>query len=202
MAVKLLRAGYAQDPGSVARFRSEARHAASLSHPGIAQVYDYGEGELPYLVMELVDGPSLARVLGGGPLDPGRAMDVVAQAAAGLDAAHRAGLVHRDIKPANLLLGPGGQVKITDFGISRTAGPEPVTGTGTLLGTPAYLAPERLAGQAATPAGDLYSLGVVAWECLAGAPPFTGPPAEVARAHRDRRCPLRCPPMWPHWWPS
>jgi len=168
VAVKLLRAGYAQDPGSVARFRSEARHAASLSHPGIAQVYDYGEGELPYLVMELVDGPSLARVLGGGPLDPGRAMDVVAQAAAGLDAAHRAGLVHRDIKPANLLLGPGGQVKITDFGISRTAGPEPVTGTGTLLGTPAYLAPERLAGQAATPAGDLYSLGVVAWECLVG----------------------------------
>jgi len=118
--------------------------------------------------MELVDGPSLARVLGGGPLDPGRAMDVVARAAAGLEAAHRAGLVHRDIKPANLLLGPGGQVKITDFGISRTAGPEPVTGTGTLLGTPAYLAPERLAGQAATPAGDLYSLGVVAWECLVG----------------------------------
>jgi serine/threonine-protein kinase len=190
VAVKLLlRAGSAQDPGSVARFRSGARHAALLSHPGIAQVYDYGEGEPPYLVMELVDGPSLARVLGGGPLDPGRAMDVLAQAAAGLEAAHRAGLVHRDIKPGNLLVGPGGQVKITDFGISRVAGSAPVTGTGTLLGTPAYLAPERVAGQAASPASDLYSLGVVAWECLAGTPPFTGPPVEVALAHRDRPLP-------------
>ena len=189
VAVKLLRAGYAQDPGSLARFRSEARHAASVSHPGIAQVYDYGQAEPPYLVMELVDGPSLAQVLGGGPLDPGRAMDVVAQAAAGLDAAHRAGLVHRDIKPGNLLLGPGGQVKITDFGISRAAGSATVTGTGALLGTPAYLAPERLAGQVATPASDLYSLGVLAWECLAGTPPFTGAPAGVALAHRNRPLP-------------
>jgi serine/threonine-protein kinase len=189
VAVKLLRAGYAQDPVSVARFRSEARHAALLSHPGIAQVYDYGQAEPPYLVMELVDGPSLAQVLGGGPLDPGRVMDVVAQAAAGLDAAHRAGLVHRDIKPGNLLLGPGGQVKITDFGISRAAGSAPVTGTGELLGTPAYLAPERLVGQAATPASDLYSLGVLAWECLTGTPPFTGPPVEVALAHRNRPLP-------------
>jgi serine/threonine-protein kinase len=189
VAVKLLRAGHAQDPGSVARFRSEARHAALLSHPGIAQVYDYGQAEPPYLVMELVDGPSLAQVLGGGPLDPGRSMDVVAQAAAGLQAAHRAGLVHRDIKPANLLLGPGGQVKITDFGISRAAASATVTSTGTLLGTPAYLAPERVAGQPATPASDLYSLGVVAWECLTGAPPFSGPPAEVALAHRDRPLP-------------
>jgi eukaryotic-like serine/threonine-protein kinase len=189
VAVKLLRAGYAQDPGSLARFRSEARHAASLSHPGIAQVYDYGQAEPPYLVMELVDGPSLAQVLGGGPLDPGRAMDVVAQAAAGLDAAHRAGLVHRDIKPGNLLLGPGGQVKITDFGISRAAGSATVTGTGELLGTPAYLAPEQLAGQMATPASDLYSLGVLAWECLAGTPPFTGTPVEVALAHRNRPLP-------------
>lgn len=189
VAVKLLRAGCAQDPGSLARFRSEARHAASLSHPGIAQVYDYGQAEPPYLVMELVDGPSLAQVLGGGPLDPGRAMEVVAQAAAGLDAAHRAGLVHRDIKPGNLLLGPGGEVKITDFGISRAAGSATVTGTGELLGTPAYLAPERLAGRVATPASDLYSLGVLAWECLAGTPPFTGAPVEVALAHRNRPLP-------------
>jgi eukaryotic-like serine/threonine-protein kinase len=189
VAVKLLRSGCAQDPGSLARFRSEARHAASVSHPGIAQVYDYGQAEPPYLVMELVDGPSLAQVLGGGPLDPGRVMDVVAQAAAGLDAAHRAGLVHRDIKPGNLLLGPGGQVKITDFGICRAAGSAAVTGTGELLGTPAYLAPERLAGQVATPASDLYSLGVLAWECLAGTPPFTGTPVEVALAHRTRPLP-------------
>ena len=189
VAVKLLRAEHARQGEALARFRSEARHAGSLSHPGIAQVYDYGEAELPYLVMELVDGPSLTEVLGGGPLDPGQAMGVVAQAAAGLDAAHRVGLVHRDIKPGNLLLGPGGQVKITDFGICHAAGSVPITGAGMLLGTPAYLAPEQVAGEAATPASDLYSLGVVAWECLAGTPPFTGPPAEVAVAHRDRRLP-------------
>jgi serine/threonine-protein kinase len=189
VAVKMLRGEYAQHPQALARFRAEARHASALSHPGIAQVYDYGEAEAPYLVMELVDGPSLAQVLEHGPLDPGRAMDVVSQAAAGLQAAHRAGLVHRDIKPGNLLLGPCGQVKITDFGICHAAGSAPLTGTGTLLGTPAYLAPERVAGQAATPASDLYSLGVVAWECLAGTPPFTGVPIEVAIAHRDRPLP-------------
>ena len=109
--------------------------------------------------------------------------------AAGLAAAHRAGLVHRDIKPGNLLLGPGGQVKITDFGISRMAGSAPVTGTGTLLGTPAYLAQERVAGQAATPASDLYSLGVVAWECLAGTPPFTGRPSRLPWRTGTERCP-------------
>ncbi|HEX8007503.1 MAG TPA: serine/threonine protein kinase [Trebonia sp.] len=189
VAVKLLRAEYTRHPQALARFRAEAQHASALSHPGIAQVYDYGEAGVPYLVMELVDGPSLAQVLEAGPLDPGRVMDVVAQAAAGLQAAHRAGLVHRDIKPGNLLAGPGGQVKITDFGISHAAGSASLTGTGTLLGTPAYLAPERVAGQAVTPASDLYSLGVVAWECLAGAPPFTGAPVEVAIAHRDRPLP-------------
>ena len=196
VAVKLLRAEYAQYPEMLARFRSEGRHAGSLSHPGIARVYDYGEDmagasgpKLAYLVMELVDGPSLTEVLGRGPLAPHRAMDVVAQAAAGLDAAHRAGLVHRDIKPGNLLLGPDGQVKITDFGISHAAGSAPITVSGTLLGTPAYLAPERVAGEAATPASDLYSLGIVAWECLAGGPPFTGTPVEVAVAQRDRPLP-------------
>ncbi len=189
VAVKLLRAEYAQHPQAVARFRAEARHASTLSHPGIAQVYDYGEAGVPYLVMELVDGPSLAQVLQAGPLAAGRVMDVVAQAAAGLQAAHQAGLVHRDIKPGNLLAAPGGQVKITDFGISHAAGSSAATTTGTLLGTPAYLAPERLAGQAVTPASDLYSLGVVAWECLAGTAPFTGTPLEVAIAHRDRPLP-------------
>ena len=189
VAVKLLRPEYAQRPQAVARFRAEARHASALSHPCIAQVYDYGEAGAPYLVMELVDGPSLAQVLQAGPLDPGRVMDVVAQAAAGLQAAHRAGLVHRDIKPGNLLVGPGGQVKITDFGICHAAGAAPAARTGTVLGTPAYLAPEQVAGQAVTPASDLYSLGVVAWECLAGAPPFAGAPVEVAVAHRDRPLP-------------
>ena len=187
VAVKLLREEYAQHAETLARFRAEARHAGSLSHPGIAQVYDYGEaepGQTPYLVMELVDGPSLAGVLAGGPLDAARAMDVAAQTAAGLAAAHAGGLVHRDIKPANLLLGPDGQVKITDFGIAYAAGSAPITRVGTVVGTAAYLAPERAAGAAASPASDLYSLGVVAYECLAGVPPFRGDPAEVAAAHR------------------
>jgi len=192
VAVKLLRAEYAQHADILTRFRAEARHAGSLSHPGIAQVYDYGEADPPYppfLVLELVDGPSLAGLLADGPLDPARVMDVVAQAAAGLDAAHRAGLVHRDIKPGNLLAGRDGLVKITDFGIAHTAWSAPLTRTGTLIGTPAYMAPERVAGAAATPAGDLYSLGIVAYECLTGAQPFSGIPVEVALAHRDRPLP-------------
>ena len=194
VAVKLLRAEYAQHPETVARFRAEARHAGCLTHPGVAQVYDYGDADPPhppYLVMELVEGPSLAGVLASGPLDPGRTMDVVAQAAAGLQAAHTAGLVHRDIKPGNLLLSRDGAVKITDFGIAHAAGSAPITRMGTLMGTPGYLAPERAAGAPATPAADMYSLGVVAYECLAGAPPFSGDPLEVAAAHRH----LPLPPL-------
>lgn len=196
VAVKLLRAEYAEHPEALARFRAEARHAGSLSHPGIAQVYDYGEPDPPYppyLVMELVDGPSLASVLASGPLDPARAMDVVAQAAAGLAAAHAAGLVHRDIKPGNLLLGRGGEVKITDFGIAHAAGSAPITRIGTVIGTPAYLAPERAAGAPATPASDLYSLGVVAYECLAGVPPFSGDPAQVVADHQHQPVPPLLP---------
>jgi hypothetical protein len=192
VAVKLLRAEYADHPEALARFRAEAWHAAGLSHPAIAQVYDYrepGPGQPPFLVMELVDGPPLSRVLASGPLDAARVLHVVAQAAAGLAAAHAAGLVHRDIKPANLLIGPGGAVKITDFGIAHAAGAAPLTWSGSLIGTPAYLAPERIAGAASGPPGDLYSLGIVAWEALAGHPPFTGTPAEIAAAHQFRPLP-------------
>jgi len=192
VAVKLLRDEYAQHPETLARFRAEARHTAAVPHPGIAQVYDYGEagpGQPSFLVMELVDGPPLTELLARGPLDPALVMDVVAQAAAGLAAAHAAGLVHRDIKPGNLLVGPGGAVKITDFGIAHAAGSAPLTRTGTLIGTPAYLAPERVAGASAGPASDLYSLGIVAYECLAGAPPFTGTPMEVALAHQSQSLP-------------
>ena len=116
-------------------------------------------------------------------------MDIVAQAAAGLQAAHAAGMIHRDIKPGNLLLAPGGTVKITDFGIAHTIGSAPVTASGELIGTPGYLAPERAMGERATPASDLYSLGMLAYECLAGTPPFRGTPLEVALAHRDRPLP-------------
>jgi eukaryotic-like serine/threonine-protein kinase len=196
VAVKLLRAEFAGHAEMQERFRAEARHAGALSHPAIARVYDYCEPapEHPaFLVMELVDGPSLAAVLTAGPLGAAQAMDVVAQVASGLQTAHEAALVHRDIKPANLLLAADGQVKITDFGIAHVAGSVPVTRTGTVMGTPAYLAPERVSGASATPVSDLYSLGVVAYECLAGAQPFTGKPLEVAAAHRD----LPLPPF-PH----
>ena len=177
MAVKLLHPRYAQRSEALARFRAEARHAGGLSHENIAQVFDYGEpadGQPPYLVMELVDGPSLETVLTGGPLDDSRTMDIVAQAAAGLQAAHAAGMIHRDIKPGNLLLAPGGTVKITDFGIAHTIGSAPLTASGELIGTPGYLAPERAMGERATPASDLYSLGMVAYECLAGAAAVQG----------------------------
>lgn len=192
VAVKLLRPEYAEHAETLARFRAEAQHAAALSHPGIAQVYDYGDGgpgQPPFLVMELVDGPPLTQLLTRGPLGPARTLDVVAQVASGLAAAHAAGLVHRDIKPGNLLLDPGGKVKITDFGIAHAAGSAPLTRTGTLIGTPAYLAPERLGGAPAGPASDLYSLGIVAHECLAGAAPFSGTAVEVALAHQQRPLP-------------
>jgi eukaryotic-like serine/threonine-protein kinase len=200
VAIKLLHLGYAQHAEALTRFRAEAQRAGALSHENVARVYDYGEPDPPdppFLVMELVDGPSLAGALASGPLDPARSLDIVAQTASGLHAAHIAGLVHRDIKPGNLLLAPGGIVKITDFGIASAADAAPITRTGQLVGTPGYLAPERAVGAPATPASDLYALGVVAYECLAGAPPFTGPALAVALAHRER--PL--PPL-PRWLPG
>jgi eukaryotic-like serine/threonine-protein kinase len=192
VAIKLMHPRHAGQGEAVARFRAEARHAAALSHENIAQVYDYGEaasGQPPYLVMELVSGTSLEAVLADGPLDAAGTMDIVAQTAAGLRAAHAAGMVHRDVKPGNLLISSEGTVKITDFGIAHTVGSATVTATGELLGTPAYVAPERVTGEQAGPASDLYSLGIVAYECLTGARPFTGTPLEVALAHRDRPLP-------------
>jgi eukaryotic-like serine/threonine-protein kinase len=192
VALKLLHQRHAEQAETVARFRSEARHAAALSHENIAQVFDYGEaadGQPPYLVMELVTGASLEAVLKDGPLDVTRTMDIVAQAAAGLQVAHAAGMIHRDVKPGNLLLTQSGTVKITDFGLAHTVGSASITISGELVGTPGYLAPERAVGEKAGPASDLYSLGIVAYECLTGARPFTGTQLEVAMAHRDRPLP-------------
>jgi len=192
VALKMLHVAYAGHAETLARFRAEARHAASVSHGNIARVYDYGEADPPnppFLVMEFVAGPSLAQVLAGGAMDPARSMKIVAQAAAGLQAAHRAGLVHRDIKPGNLLLAPGDVVKITDFGIAHAVGSAPVTSTGVVIGTAGYLAPERVAGRRGSAAGDLYALGVIAYECLVGTAPFTGTSLEVALCHRERPLP-------------
>jgi serine/threonine-protein kinase len=200
VAVKMLQSGSAQHEEALARFRAEARFAGSLSHPNIARVYDYCDADSPNppcLVMELVNGSSLARLLKEGPVDPARTMDLIAQTAGALQATHAAGVVHRDIKPGNLLVTKGGQVKITDFGIARAAGSAPVTRTGVLMGTPAYLAPERAAGASATPAADLYALGIVAYQCLTGKLPFDGQPLAVALAQVEQ--PL--PPL-PQWLPA
>jgi serine/threonine protein kinase len=192
VAIKVVRPERAGDEEGLARFRAEAHHAGSLSHPNIAQVFDYGEAVDPepgYLVMELVEGLSLTRILDDGPLPPEDVMDIVAQTARGLAAAHRVGLVHRDVKPGNLLVRSDGLVKITDFGIARAVGDTTFTQPGMLIGTPAYLAPERVSGAPASPATDLYSLGVVAYQCLTGHPPFAGEPLVVALAHLDQGMP-------------
>ena len=192
VAVKLLHAEHTGHAETLHRFRSEAQLSAQLSDANIARVYDFndagGEGT-PYLVMEFVDGPTLAQILRAGPLPAARAMDILAQAAAGLQAAHSAGLVHRDIKPSNIMVAPGNVVKITDFGLSHTLASAPITRTDMVAGTPGYLAPERSAGVRATAASDLYGLGVVGYECVAGAPPFEGTPIEVMLAHRDCQFP-------------
>jgi eukaryotic-like serine/threonine-protein kinase len=191
VAVKLLRAEIGADPQALARFRAEACHAGGLAHQNITRVYDYGEPtpEHPaFLVMEFVEGTSLAEVLAGGPLAPARVMDVVAQCAAGLAAAHQAGLAHRGLTPANILISNDGLVKLTGFGSSHAAAVVPGAATGTLLGTPAYLASERVDGDRGAP-GDLYALGVVAYQCLADRVPFGGPAAGVAPAHHRRPLP-------------
>ncbi|MHB2022938.1 MAG: protein kinase domain-containing protein [Mycobacteriales bacterium] len=170
VAVKLLRPGLPSEPEVLRRFREEARHAAALSHPGIAGVFDYGEsGDLAYLVMELVEGEPLSTLLSReGPLAPGRALDIVGQAGLALQAAHDAGVVHRDVKPANILIRPDGVVKLTDFGIARALDSATITRTGAVLGTAAYLSPEQASGRQVGPSSDLYSLGLVAYECLVG----------------------------------
>jgi serine/threonine protein kinase len=176
VAVKLLAGRYADDAQWRARIRDEARAAAKLSpHPHIAQVYDYGDSEsdgtsLPYVVMELVNGPTLQERVADGPLPPSTVFRICGEVASALEAAHAEGLVHRDIKPANVIVTPAG-AKVVDFGIAATAGPgEPED---VVLGTPAYLAPERLTGGAVQPASDMYALGVLLYRLLANESPWT-----------------------------
>ena len=176
VAIKILKQQYMGDPDFVDRFRTEAKHAAMINHDGIANVYDYGEDEgSAFLVMELVPGESLSSILEREKTLPAKqVISIIAQTALALDAAHREGLVHRDVKPGNLLITPSGHVKITDFGIARVANQVSLTQTGQVMGTVQYLAPEQATGKAATAAGDIYSLGIVAYEALAGRRPFKG----------------------------
>ncbi|QCR18049.1 protein kinase domain-containing protein [Agrococcus sp. SGAir0287] len=186
VALKILKDEYMGDPGFLERFRAEARHAALVNHEGIANVFDYGEEEgSAFLVMELVPGEPLSAILDRDRTLPAdKVLDIVAQTSAALHAAHQAGLVHRDIKPGNLLITPEGRVKITDFGIARIADQVPLTATGQVMGTVQYLSPEQASGQPAAPATDIYSLGIVAYEALAGRRPFTGESqVAIAMAH-------------------
>ncbi|SCX04961.1 serine/threonine-protein kinase [Candidatus Aquiluna sp. UB-MaderosW2red] len=186
VAIKILKQEYLADPAFLERFRSEARAAALVEHEGIANVFDYGEDTgAAYLVMELVPGESLSRLIEREKkLSEIRVLDIVAQTSRALAAAHARGLVHRDIKPGNLLITPDGKVKITDFGIARVGDQVPLTKTGQVMGTVQYLAPEQATGKASTPATDLYSLGVVAYEALSGRRPFTGEnQMAIAMAH-------------------
>ncbi|WP_332762123.1 protein kinase domain-containing protein [Pseudarthrobacter sp.] len=176
VAIKVLKEEYTGDPGFLQRFRAEARHTALLNHVGIANVFDYGEEDgSAYLVMELVPGQPLSSIIEHEQvLSPDRTLSMMAQTARALSVAHAQGLVHRDIKPGNLLITPDGRVKVTDFGIARLADQVPLTQTGQVMGTAQYLAPEQATGQTATGASDIYSLGVIGYECLTGHRPFSG----------------------------
>ncbi|MDQ0754708.1 protein kinase [Arthrobacter sp. B3I4] len=176
VAIKVLKEEYTGDPGFLQRFRAEARHTALLNHVGIANVFDYGEEEgSAYLVMELVPGQPLSSIIEREQvLSPDRTLSMISQTARALSVAHAQGLVHRDVKPGNLLITPEGRVKVTDFGIARLADQVPLTQTGQVMGTAQYLAPEQATGQTATGASDIYSLGVIGYECLTGHRPFSG----------------------------
>jgi hypothetical protein len=197
VAVKVLRPELSGDAEFRQRFHTEARMTASLNHPGIAAVHDYGEAAsdpvVAYLVMELVPGDPLDTILIRHPrLSVNRTLDILGQAGAALQAAHERGLVHRDIKPANIMITPDSTVKLTDFGIARAVDAAPVTRTGMVMGTAHYIAPEQASGDDAGPAGDVYSLGVVGYECLAGGRPFSADNAvTIAMMHiRDQPPPL------------
>ncbi len=192
VAVKVLNEGLAEDSRFAERFAREARHSASLAHPAIVTVFDSGvdESGTPYLVMELVDGRTLAELLELTPRLPvERAVAIASAVCDALQVAHAAGLVHRDIKPGNIMVADGGQVKVVDFGIAKAGNDEAqLTGTGSVLGTAAYLAPEQATASDVDGRADLYALGCVLVEMLTGRPPFDGAtPVDVAWKHVSER---------------
>ncbi|MCX4390754.1 protein kinase [Micromonospora peucetia] len=201
VAVKVLLPALVSDPDFIARFRAEARIMAALRHPGIVQVFDCGEDDLPdggradYLVMEFVTGQPLSRrIEAAGRLDVAETMAIVAQVAQALHAAHLGGIVHRDVKPSNLLVQEDGSVVLVDFGVARSTDITSITSTNAVPGTALYMAPEQAAGRPVSGATDIYALGAVTYCCLSGSPPFTGDnPLQVAVRHLDDE-----PPELPH----
>ena len=192
VAVKLLHPALSQESDFAERFRAEARHTASLHHPNIATVFDYGEDDgTAYLVMELVVGQPLSQIIADrAPLSAQETASILVQAATALEAAHQGGVIHRDIKPANILITPDGTAKLTDFGIARAIDAAPLTQTGQVLGTAQYLSPEQALGRSATASSDIYSLGVVGYEMLTGKRPFdSGTAVATALAHVNQAPP-------------
>ncbi|SCL23113.1 serine/threonine protein kinase [Micromonospora nigra] len=199
VAVKSLLPALLDEPGFAERFRGEARTMATINHPGVVDVYDFGnDQQIAFLIMEYVEGDPLSATLSRvGRLTPARTMALVAQAADALHAAHGKGIVHRDVKPGNLLVRPNGTLVLTDFGIARSELVGQLTAAGSVLGTASYISPEQATGQVATPASDVYALGVVAYQCLAGRRPFEGDnPLEIAMRH-VREHPRPLPPDIP-----
>jgi len=186
VAVKVLHPEYGRDPDFVARFKQEAQSAASLSHPNIVGVYDFGtDADGPYIVMELVDGEDVATLLGrNGPLPPRQAARLAAEVAHALAAAHARGIVHRDVKPGNVLVSSDGRVKVTDFGIARAWADARLTLPGVTLGSVHYFSPEQALGEQATEASDIYSLGIVLYELLSGRRPWEGDSAAAVAMAR------------------
>src|SRR3979490_884002 len=192
-AVKVLQ-GIAPDPDTTSRFRHEAQAIAQMRHPNILNVYDFGEHEgMPYMIVEYVPGGSLANRLGQGPLDPGAALRYLRGVAAGLDYAHGLGIVHRDVKPANILLETDDTPVLADFGLVKLMqGTSLRSMTGVTTGTPAYMAPEQVTGQAVGPSRDRHSPASLAYEMLTGVIPFDGEgliELLYAQVHRDSPLP-------------
>ena len=197
VAIKMLFPEFAVDPNFVERFRREAQAAANLNHPNIVNVFDWGKHASTYFIaMEYVDGRTLADILrSNGHLTSKQAAEIATEVAAALGFAHAAGLVHRDIKPANILIGTNGSVKVADFGIARALNAPTesnLTQAGAVMGTATYFSPEQAQGAQPDPRSDLYSLGVVMYEMIAGRPPFTGDnPVSIAyRQVHDYPTPL------------
>ncbi|TAL08042.1 MAG: Stk1 family PASTA domain-containing Ser/Thr kinase, partial [Chloroflexota bacterium] len=186
VAVKVLRPEYGRDPDFFARFRQEAQSAASLNHPGVVAVYDYGTDPVgPFIIMELVDGEDLGSIIRrSGALPPRQAARLTSQIARAIAAAHASGFVHRDIKPSNVLVTSEGRVKVTDFGIARAIAEAALTLPGTTLGSVHYFSPEQARGEMATPASDIYSLGIVLYELLTGRRPWEGDSAAAIATAR------------------